>query len=110
MASIATASKETTISPTKNLFEKPVLVVAIAGGTGSGKTSVPNAIRKAIGDDYISVITHDSYYKDLSHLTLQQRTANNFDHPNSLDTELMIEECVHNLSVLYNLIALCQLN
>ena len=79
-------------SPTKGLFDKPVLVVAIAGGTGSGKTSVANAIRKSIGDEHIAFISHDSYYKDLSHLSLQERAANNFDHPNSLDTELMIED------------------
>ena len=66
--------------------------MAIAGGTGSGKTSVANAIRKSIGDEHIAFISHDSYYKDLSHLSLQERAANNFDHPNSLDTELMIED------------------
>ena len=58
-------------SPSKGLFDRPVLVVAIAGGTGSGKTSVASAIRKSIGDEHIAFISHDSYYKDLSHLTLQ---------------------------------------
>jgi uridine kinase len=104
MASLTSATPTTTkeeqkktgnsksASPTKGLFDKPVLVVAIAGGTGSGKTSVANAIRKKLGDEHIAFISHDSYYKDLSHLTLEKRAANNFDHPNSLDTELMVED------------------
>ena len=79
-------------SPSKGLFSRPVLVVAIAGGTGSGKTSVASAIRKSIGDEHIAFISHDSYYKDLSHLTLKERESNNFDHPNSLDTSLLVSD------------------
>ena len=79
-------------SPSKGLFDRPVLVVAIAGGTGSGKTSVATAIRKTIGDEHIAFISHDSYYKDLSHLSLSERASNNFDHPRSLDTTLLVED------------------
>lgn len=61
-------------------------MVAIAGGTGSGKTSVAKALRRAIGDEFISFVSHDSYYKDLSHLPMAERALCNFDHPNSLDT------------------------
>jgi uridine kinase len=67
---------------------KPVLI-GIAGGTGSGKTSVARAIRQALPAGACSVIEHDSYYKDLSHLPFEQRVQTNFDHPDSLDNELL---------------------
>jgi uridine kinase len=67
------------------------LVIGIAGGTGSGKTTVSKVILDRVGIDQVAYIMHDSYYKDLSDLPLNQRTAVNFDHPNSLDTDLMIE-------------------
>lgn len=67
------------------------VTIGIAGGTGSGKTTVSNAIMDEIGRDKIAYIAHDSYYKDLQGLALNQRTAINFDHPNSLDTDLMTE-------------------
>ena len=63
-----------------------ILVIGIAGGSGSGKTTLAQAIYKAIGEDKISYITHDSYYKDISHLSLEERGMQNFDHPDSLDT------------------------
>ena len=66
-------------------------VVGIAGGTGSGKTTVAMAILQRTGKDKIAYIQHDSYYKDLSELPPAQRATTNFDHPNSLDSRLMIE-------------------
>jgi uridine kinase len=66
-------------------------VVGIAGGTGSGKTTVAMAILERTGKDKIAYIQHDSYYKDLSELPPAQRATTNFDHPNSLDSGLMIE-------------------
>ena len=66
-------------------------VVGIAGGTGSGKTTVALAILERTGKDKIAYIQHDSYYKDLSDLPPAQRATTNFDHPNSLDSTLMIE-------------------
>lgn len=65
------------------------LVIGIAGGTGSGKTTVANAIIKQVGKNIVSYLPHDAYYKDLSSLPPAQRVAVNFDHPNSLDTDLM---------------------
>ncbi len=65
------------------------LIIGIAGGSGSGKTTVANAILRRSAADSIAYIQHDSYYKDLSQLPPAQRATTNFDHPNSLETELM---------------------
>ena len=67
------------------------LVIGIAGGSGSGKTTVAQAILQRVGSDRIAFLQHDSYYKDLSGLPPAQRDEVNFDHPNSLETELLIE-------------------
>jgi len=67
------------------------VVVGVAGGTGSGKTTVAAEILKRAGTDQISLIQHDAYYKDLSGLPMAQRTMQNFDHPDALDNELLIE-------------------
>ena len=66
------------------------LVIGIAGGSGSGKTTVAQSILQRVGPDRISFLQHDAYYKDLSGLPLALRTEFNFDHPNSLDNDLMI--------------------
>jgi uridine kinase len=67
------------------------LVLGIAGGSGSGKTTVARALVQRAAAGSISHIQHDSYYKDLSSLPPAQRKITNFDHPNSLETELMTE-------------------
>ncbi len=67
------------------------LVIGIAGGSGSGKTTVAQAILRRVGADRIAFLQHDSYYKDLSGLPPVQRAQINFDHPNSLETELLIQ-------------------
>lgn len=67
------------------------LVIGIAGGTGSGKTTVANTILERVGEDIVAYLPHDAYYKDLSSLPKPQRDEINFDHPNSLETSLMIE-------------------
>ena len=67
------------------------LVIGIAGGSGSGKTTVAQEILQRVGSDRIAFLQHDSYYKDLSKLPSAQRAEINFDHPNSLETELLIE-------------------
>lgn len=67
------------------------LVIGIAGGTGSGKTTVANVIVERVGTIHIAYLPHDAYYKDLAELPLAQRTMINFDHPNSLDTDLLIQ-------------------
>lgn len=67
------------------------LIIGVAGGSGSGKTTVVRRIIERIGDNNILLIQHDSYYRDLSHLTIEERSLQNFDHPQALETELMIE-------------------
>lgn len=66
------------------------VVVGVAGGTGSGKTTVAREILKRAGTEQISYIQHDAYYKDLSNLPLAQRAMRNFDHPDALDNALLI--------------------
>jgi uridine kinase len=68
------------------------LVIGIAGGSGSGKTTVAQTILQRVGPDHISFLQHDAYYKDLSGLPPTQRAEVNFDHPNSLDNELLISQ------------------
>ena len=72
--------------------ERPVFV-GIAGGTGSGKTTVAAAITKRLiaHGDRVCHISHDSYYQPLGHLSVDERNKSNFDHPDALDTALMIE-------------------
>ncbi len=66
------------------------LIIGVAGGSGSGKTTVVNKIVQKIGKKNILLVEHDSYYRDLSHIPLSERRKQNFDHPASLETELMI--------------------
>jgi uridine kinase len=66
------------------------LILGVAGGSGSGKTTVVENIVAGIGEEKMLIIEHDSYYRDLSHLPLDDRKKQNFDHPSSLETELMI--------------------
>ena len=66
-------------------------VIGIAGGTGSGKTTVARKIAKALPEGGAAVIEHDAYYRDLSDLADEERAAINFDHPDSLDNDLLVE-------------------
>ena len=68
---------------------KPV-IIGVAGGTASGKTTVSDAILDRVGRQHIIYLQHDSYYRDLSHLPLEERTQLNFDHPDALETELLV--------------------
>ncbi len=70
------------------------LVIGIAGGSGSGKTTVAQQILNRVGANQIAFIQHDSYYKDLGGLPPTQHANINFDHPNSLDTNLLIQHIV----------------
>lgn len=67
------------------------LIIGIAGGTGSGKTTLVDRLKEQFGDD-ISVLPHDSYYKEYPDLSLEERQAANYDHPASFDTERMIQD------------------
>jgi uridine kinase len=66
-------------------------VIGVAGGTGSGKTTITAAIRNALGDERVTLISHDSYYRDRPDLSAHERARLNFDHPDSLETTLMVE-------------------
>jgi uridine kinase len=68
---------------------KPPITIGIAGGSGSGKTTVANVILERVGRDRISYLPHDAYYRDLSQLPRNQRMEVNFDHPDSLESELL---------------------
>lgn len=72
------------------MSKRPPLVIGIAGGSGSGKTTVAQSILQRVGPERIAFLQHDSYYKDLSGLPPVQRAEVNFDHPNSLESELLI--------------------
>ena len=69
------------------------LVIGIAGGTGSGKTTVTNRILEHLDQDRVAVIQHDSYYKDISVHGGRSPAELNFDHPDSLETDLLIRHC-----------------
>ena len=66
------------------------IAIGVAGGTGSGKTTVSESILDRVGRDRIAYLQQDSYYCDLSHLPLAERVQVNFDHPDSLETDLLI--------------------
>ncbi len=68
-----------------------MLILGIAGGTGCGKTTVVNQIVEELRNEEVEVISQDSYYKNTSHLTYDERVEINFDHPSSIDFELLIE-------------------
>lgn len=69
-----------------------MLIIGIAGGTGSGKTTVVNKLKRLLKPEDIVVISQDAYYKDSSNLTPEQKAVNNFDHPNSIDFELLVSD------------------
>lgn len=72
--------------------ERPIpIVIAIAGGSGSGKTTVASEILKQVGRDRIAYLAHDAYYRDYKDLPVNQRAEKNFDHPDSLETSLLTE-------------------
>jgi uridine kinase len=69
----------------------PPLVIGIAGGTGSGKSTVAKVIIDRVGTNHIALLPHDAYYKDLANIEPAQRATINFDHPDSLETSLLVE-------------------
>jgi uridine kinase len=66
------------------------LVIGVAGGSGSGKTTVVRRIIESIGDDQVTILEHDRYYRDRNDLRLEERAALNYDHPDSLETDLLV--------------------
>ncbi|MCB7479784.1 uridine kinase [Christiangramia sediminis] len=71
-----------------------MLIIGIAGGTGSGKTTVVNQITEELKHEEVDVISQDSYYQDTSHLSFEDRKKINFDHPKSIDFELLAEHLI----------------
>jgi uridine kinase len=67
------------------------IIIGIAGGTGSGKTTLVNRIKEIIGDELVT-ICHDYYYKANAEVSFEERQALNYDHPNSFDTDQMIQD------------------
>ena len=68
------------------------IIIGVTGGSGGGKTSVSKAILSHFPNEKIAMIEHDSYYKDQSHLTFEERIKTNYDHPFAFDTDLMIAQ------------------
>lgn len=67
-----------------------IMVIGIAGGTGSGKTTITGQISERLGDE-VTVITHDNYYRAHHEMTYEERTLLNYDHPDAYETELLVE-------------------
>jgi len=72
-------------------FAKRALIIGVSGGSGSGKTTIAQKLHKAFPDDSI-IICQDSYYRDLSHLSMEERDTRNFDHPDSIEFSLMADQ------------------
>ena len=68
-----------------------MLVIGIAGGTGSGKTTVVEKIAQSFTASEVAILSHDSYYFDNSHMTLEERRAKNYDRPDAIEFELMVQ-------------------
>lgn len=66
------------------------IVIGVAGGSGSGKTTVVRKIVESLGDDGVTVLDHDRYYRDRNDLRLEERAVLNYDHPDALETDLMV--------------------
>jgi len=66
-------------------------IIGVAGGTGSGKTTLVERICEVVGLDSVVLLSHDRYYRSQDHLPMEERLKTNYDHPNSLETELMIK-------------------
>ncbi|MDQ7052972.1 MAG: uridine kinase [candidate division KSB1 bacterium] len=70
---------------------KKRILIGIAGGSGSGKTLVAQTLFRELGSDRVVIIEQDAYYKDLSHLPPEERARRNFDHPDAIDQDLLVQ-------------------
>ncbi len=68
------------------------LTIGVAGGTGSGKTTVTKALMEAVEPENVTFLPHDAYYREYSHLSFEERARINWDHPDSLETELLVSQ------------------
>lgn len=73
------------------IFPMGSFVIGVAGGSGSGKTTVVRRIVESLGLDQVTLLQHDRYYRDRNDLRLEERAALNYDHPNSLETDLLVQ-------------------
>jgi uridine kinase len=76
--------------PTQMMSAHKPVVFGVAGGTASGKTTVANTILNTVGASQVAYLPHDAYYRNMSHLPLLERAQLNYDHPSSLETELLV--------------------
>ena len=67
------------------------LIIGVAGGSGSGKTTIAASVVEIVGPQHVALVPHDAYYRDQSALSLEERALINYDHPDSLETELLAE-------------------
>lgn len=70
---------------------KKTIIIGISGASASGKSCIARNLLSELGSDQVSVISEDAYYKDLSHLSFEERSNTNFDHPDSLDHDLLLQ-------------------
>ena len=75
--------------------KKKSFVIGVAGASGSGKTTLCKEIVREIGEDKIAILPHDAYYRDQSSKSFEERVTVNYDHPDSLETELLIQHIHH---------------
>lgn len=68
------------------------MLIGLAGGSGSGKTTIARTVVETIGPDDVGLIQHDAYYRDQTHLPLEERAKVNYDHPDSLETDLLVTQ------------------
>ncbi len=73
------------------MAQKRPIVFGVAGGTASGKTTVARSILAGVGAAQVAYLAHDAYYKDMSHLAFAERARLNYDHPDSLETDLLVQ-------------------
>ncbi|HEL1277817.1 TPA: uridine kinase [Streptococcus equi subsp. zooepidemicus] len=73
------------------MLKKPI-IIGVTGGSGGGKTSVSRAVLNSFPNARIAMIQHDSYYKDQSHISFEERVKTNYDHPLAFDTDFMIQQ------------------
>ncbi|MDH5532994.1 MAG: uridine kinase [Candidatus Pacebacteria bacterium] len=69
---------------------KKPFIIGVAGGSGSGKTTIVENLIKVLGDESVTCISHDDYYRNQDHLPMKERVKTNYDHPDSLETDLLI--------------------
>jgi uridine kinase len=81
----------TDVSANRTRSKVDTLCIGVAGGTGSGKTTVANEIVRRVGPERIVTVNQDRYYHDLAHLDQSQLVQHNFDHPNAIEESLLVE-------------------